>query len=458
MISHSLPIFLLGLLLLLSVMTSTSSAMHITTSVDSGDQIQYLGKFCFDQGKNTGMMWGWTSSSNRAQDFTSTLVFVNDDDWAILKSAAGNCTNVNNLLRSWQAESAVYWCAPYSTTGSDIPGYCDGQSAPLVANSNFTMIYSAYTRSRFWYAAVVNCHPLRDTPTAVNMDINMWIVNGDPDGSIDPFNYQFSFEYQGALGLFIAYFVLYTVLVAIRTVAHVCLYSPKIHLMIKIFTAAMYLEYISVLCNLIHYGAYSQDGQGVPRLYDFGTFVQISSQCVFMLLLIAFAKGWSISVHQLSSKKVPIGLWIAYSLLYIILFIWMKVGENPESLENEYQTWPGGLILTLRCLILIWFIIELRQTHKLEFHAEKLMFYKYFGIAYTIWFVALPIVVIIAAIIDPRWRYKCITGLFYTINFISFSVMTYFLWPSRAAIYFAITDNSILEDNTEESALPHDDI
>lgn len=27
---------------------------------------------------------------------------------------------------------------------------------------------------------------------------------------------------------------------------------------------------------------------------------------------------------------------------------------------DEYQTWPGWLILGLRCLIIVWFLLELR--------------------------------------------------------------------------------------------------
>lgn len=77
---------------------------------------------------------------------------------------------------------------------------------------------------------------------------------------------------------------------------------------------------------------------------------------------------------------------------------------------DEYQTWPGWLILVLRCLIIVWFLLELRTTMRYEHNESKLNFFLHFGASALVWYIYLPIVALLALLIPPFWRYKLLLG------------------------------------------------
>lgn len=74
--------------------------------------------------------------------------------------------------------------------------------------------------------------------------------------------------------------------------------------------------------------------------------------------------------------------------------------------KDEWQTWPGYIILTFRIGIMVWFLIELRDTFHMETSPDKNQFYLHFGAGFLVWFVYLPIVALILTQISALWRFK----------------------------------------------------
>ena len=77
---------------------------------------------------------------------------------------------------------------------------------------------------------------------------------------------------------------------------------------------------------------------------------------------------------------------------------------------DEYQTWPGWLVLFLRCVIMVWFILELRHTMMYEHNVHKLYFFLHFGASALVWFIYLPIIALIALQVSALWRFKLLLG------------------------------------------------
>ncbi len=75
---------------------------------------------------------------------------------------------------------------------------------------------------------------------------------------------------------------------------------------------------------------------------------------------------------------------------------------------DEWQTWPGYLILAFRILIMAWFLYELKEIFVLERHREKTRFYLHFGAGFLVWFVYLPILAVIGTQVSALWRHKTI--------------------------------------------------
>jgi hypothetical protein len=90
---------------------------------------------------------------------------------------------------------------------------------------------------------------------------------------------------------------------------------------------------------------------------------------------------------------------------------------------DEYQTWPGWLILIFRTLIMGWFLLELRYTMLHEHNAQKLNFLLHFGASSLVWFIYLPIIALIALQISTLYRFKLILGRLLSLNKSSWRVL-----------------------------------
>jgi len=98
---------------------------------------------------------------------------------------------------------------------------------------------------------------------------------------------------------------------------------------------------------------------------------------------------------------------------------------------DEYQTWPGWLMLILRTIIMAWFLYCLRATMAFEQQKSKLDFFLHFGASSLVWFIYLPIVALVALQVSVLWRKKLIIASTYSANFLAYAVMAHLLWPTR---------------------------
>lgn len=98
------------------------------------------------------------------------------------------------------------------------------------------------------------------------------------------------------------------------------------------------------------------------------------------------------------------------SKVFMVYFSYFQTEVDIIEEIDEYQTWPGWLVLTLRVAIMVWFILELRNTMIYEHNITKLNFLLHFGASSLVWFVYLPIIALIALQISPLWRFKFLLG------------------------------------------------
>ena len=129
---------------------------------------------------------------------------------------------------------------------------------------------------------------------------------------------------------------------------------------------------------------------------------------------------------------------------YSLLMIWSALFRNPASTVYIYDSLPGYIILSIRMATLGWFMQCLKKTFSDEFDDGKRRFYIQFGTAYTLWFLYLPVVVIISATLDAWVRMKTVVALYSLMNAAAFASLVYMLWPTRAAKYFRISGPDLM--------------
>lgn len=69
-----------------------------------------------------------------------------------------------------------------------------------------------------------------------------------------------------------------------------------------------------------------------------------------MLILLLLAKGWAVTRLEISKKDwiVLMIMWIPYCIFNIFLYIWNRVEVDVIDDIDEYQTWPGWIVLACR--------------------------------------------------------------------------------------------------------------
>ena len=205
---------------------------------------------------------------------------------------------------------------------------------PLVANSQFTFRVNI-SSPEDWYAVLIGCsispvnatanHTWKDcqwdrTPNEIRLQYNMWLVNGNPNGGDNFFTFQFSFELQGVLEMCFVFLVLYAGLLMIHFYGVFMKKAPG-HTLIRLYTSALICEAVGVALQSVHYIIYGMNGVGIVALRHIGDLFVVATQCLFMLLLLLIAKGWTITTVFLIHKKYVAVLWITYVVLYITLFV-----------------------------------------------------------------------------------------------------------------------------------------
>ena len=79
------------------------------------------------------------------------------------------------------------------------------------------------------------------------------------------------------------------------------------------------------------------------------------------------------------------------------------------STSHTFQSWPGGLYLAYRLVLLAYIVYEMRQIYLVENRPEKLKLYFSLSFVYVTWFCYLPVVVFIISFINPLIKLRVVT-------------------------------------------------
>jgi hypothetical protein len=189
------------------------------------------------------------------------------------------------------------------------------------------------------------CDWTHNSGQSIAIDYDLWLVNGNPyTKHFNPFEHQFSFELHDVVEIYLTFFIIYTILLPIQVYAFI----KQKHVMTRLLTGCMICEYIGIIANFIHFFKFAFDGQGVEPLRIGGTFIDMISQCLLMLLLLLIAKGWTITRLVLSNKKIFLALWSIYTAIYMALFIWNLVSivwSLQRCFMNSHWQWYAIILI-----------------------------------------------------------------------------------------------------------------
>lgn len=140
-----------------------------------------------------------------------------------------------------------------------------------------------YFLGRFWYVSLVACYLNRtsckwhhlDSLGSYEIEYDIWLVNGSPNSSsYNTLTYQFSFDRQNTLELYLLFWFVYMVLVPLQC------HAVKIqkHPVTRLFTASLLLDFLALCLILVHTLKFALDGVGFPKVAMAGDIFDILSR------------------------------------------------------------------------------------------------------------------------------------------------------------------------------------
>lgn len=471
-----------GLFVWIIYFISICESTHIKGTFEDGDFFKFLIKFGFQRtdkhlaDSTHGYIFGNITSKDHS-DFPMHLTFAVLDrsqflDYYKFRYKNSKESACESMFRKLKDSAFDKKCSP---SGKDylrkVPcprgKLCvdEDVSWNVVKNHQFTYVIQDFKQPSFWYVSLVACYRNETTckwqhfePSTkfqnYKIEYDIWLVNGNPNSSsFGTLSYQFSFDRQNTLELYLLFWLCYMILVPLQCHA----VKAQKHPVTKLFTASLLLDFFALCLIVIHMLKFSLDGEGYPQLSMAGDILDILSRTSFMLLLLLLAKGWAVTRMELTMKPLVFAIWLCYGIVHILLYVWNLTEVDIIEDIDEYQTWPGWLIIVFRTLIMVWFLYELRTTMFYEHNIQKLNFLLHFGASSLVWFIYLPILALIALHVSALWRFKLLLGITYSADCFAYCVMAHLLWPTRSEQYFLLQgpNCSDIEELNEFNEAPH---
>ncbi|XP_033109989.1 transmembrane protein 145-like [Anneissia japonica] len=273
--------------------------------------------------------------------------------------------------------------SPISVYGDDFKFSCKG-------GRSFRSV-----RERWWYLALSNC----GSSNGLYMKYKLTLTNGD-----SWWKKHFSADQFGILQTDILFLCLFTVsFFGSLYVADRLKDKQLFHTTYKMFIAVQFCYVFSLLFYVIFYIEFANDGTEATNLKWAARILQSIGDGVFLLMLILMGKGYTITRGRIShSGTVKIAvLMCVYIVLYAGLFFYESSQFDPGEVLYLYESPAGFALIGLRGFCWFWFIYAIFFT--LKHYPEKGSFYYPFFFMYSVWFIALPIMILVATFGMPKW-------------------------------------------------------
>lgn len=306
------------LIFLLSICNQVSST-HIKGTFETQEYFKFLMKFGFQktdrhrQRDSFGYIFGnVTSKKNFSSPITLAVL-----DRAHFLEYYGNRTILNKDLACSLMFGTLNQTSYDPLCNQDGKDYlrrvpcpsgrlCIDEDLPwnVIKGHQFTYVIKDLSRPRFWYVSMVAC--FRNTTTCKwqhyqrhdQLEYDIWLVNGNPNSSgLNALTYQFSYDRQNTVELYLLFFVCYVILVPFQ------LYAARMqsHPVTRLFTASLLLEFLAICLILIHVLKFALDGVGYEQLEVAGDIFDILSRVRILDQISFFFVSYKVASKESSS-------------------------------------------------------------------------------------------------------------------------------------------------------------
>ena len=287
-------------------------------------------------------------------------------------------------------------------------------------------------RARWWYVAISSCRPeFRVNIQSINYTLNF--TNGDHFT-----DKHFSADEIGiAETNFVATVLMIFIFVTTSLYANLLVKRRLYHGTFKLFQWSVILYLCRCVLTAFYHSIYGVRGHAPTIIYQFGQVLELLSTSIFLGLLLSFASGYTIVMSAL--KFCGFGVLVSFtgmfSLFMCASLIWEWNVFDPAAVLYTYQSPPGIFLTVIYFIAWVYFICNCVYTG-FKFQ-RKMPFYIALGCFYSVWLLAIPLLILIANEYLEDWeRMKTVTIAQQLVWILSYSYLLFIFRPAHSNICF----------------------
>ncbi|RWS22672.1 transmembrane protein 145-like protein [Leptotrombidium deliense] len=221
---------------------------------------------------------------------------------------------------------------------------------------------------------------------------------------------------------------LYILLLIICGIQSYCLIARRLfHTTYKLYLLAVVLELAGIAFLCTYYIIFALNGVASQ-----GNGFKALSSIIFLLLLILLSKGYTVTRARLKSfSAATIAVFITiYFTIYALLFVFENLFFDPGEVLYTYESMFGYGLVVLRFIGLIAFTYFIYKTVRL--YPTKKGFFIILYIMYCVWFISIPIVILLATYAIPKYmREQVVNGFELGVAFRAHIFFMLITWPTK---------------------------
>eukprot|EP00928_Gymnodinium_smaydae_P038569 TRINITY_DN26581_c0_g1_i1.p1 TRINITY_DN26581_c0_g1~~TRINITY_DN26581_c0_g1_i1.p1 ORF type:complete len:447 (+),score=78.97 TRINITY_DN26581_c0_g1_i1:37-1377(+) len=267
---------------------------------------------------------------------------------------------------------------------------------------------SQHIRPRFWYFSFVAC----GIPPGMKINYKMHLQN--PGWG---WQKEFSFDRLGTLPyLFVCTFAF--VIAAALTVWATCWKAVawdqrwRDHPYVRMLLALCFASVGACALFLVHYSSFAQDGRGYSSFEVAGIVLVAVANCMMFVIAALAAMGWAISDQDKDMQfrwQLIAGV-IALGVAGALCELRGEFAVDKSTKLFAQTSLAGLLVIILKGLLFAWVYYRMRCSLNEEWQTRQRNFYKAFSVSFAFWSLTVPLIAILAMLLDPWVRYKVVTG------------------------------------------------
>lgn len=369
----------MALYIVLCIAAVIAKQVTTTVTLTPENNWKYVSKFAMDIGKGD---WSIRVRYNRALNETDEESRVKasiylDDNWSdvlsqeVCKSKLAEAKRVKNL---------------------DVP--VNGEWSKEITGT-----LSQKVRPHVWYFALSDCDGNLNGKSRFKVEITVT----NPNGS------HFSLEEQGLeylytlLLIFLSAF-LYTDLR--KFMRHYRL-TDEIEGPLLGVCIAIVCAFSSVLVESLHLWVYSYNGRGLIVLDFMAQAFEVLSQLTLTVMMILISSGWTLKYREFPDADIYLPVSLLVGMLHVLIVGIGRVADDSYYKFSDYEGVTGLIIVIMRLGMWGWFVYCINDLLK-SVTGQIAKFTRYFGVIASVYFLALPLIIVISWAFEPYTRHKAV--------------------------------------------------